>query len=116
MKVRVGAIVAGGLLAFSMLASPMAAHAVNQGDEDKVITVDNPNVNCQYPTAEQKVESNNLGKTINISANDPIDFVTIKSGNGASVVSATFNTTSATITLSKDVSNYVVWTCDEQPT
>src|SRR5512133_3240583 len=82
----------------------------NQGDPDKVLTVDNPNVSCASPVAGPKVEGG-LGTTISFSAGAPIDFVTVKSGEGAVVVSATFDTTSGTITLSKDVSNYVVWTC-----
>ena len=82
----------------------------NQGDPDKVLTVDNPNVSCASPVAGPKVEGN-LGTTISFSAAAPIDFVTVKSGQGAVVVSATFDTTSGQITLSKDVSNYVVWTC-----
>src|SRR5215218_1162245 len=82
----------------------------NQGDPDKVLTVDNPNVSCASPVAGPTVEGN-LGTTISFSAGAPIDFVTVKSGEGAVVVSATFDTTSGTITLSKDVSNYVVWTC-----
>jgi hypothetical protein len=82
----------------------------NQGDPDKVLTVDNPNVSCASPVAGPKVEGN-LGTTITFSAGAPIDFVTVKSGKGAVVVLATFDTTSGTITLSKDVSNYVVWTC-----
>src|SRR5918998_1659801 len=81
-----------------------------QGDPDKVLTVDNPNVSCASPVAGSKVEGG-LGTTISFSAAAPIDFVTVKSGKGAVVVSATFDTTSGTITLSKDVSNYVVWTC-----
>src|SRR5215213_5917503 len=82
----------------------------NQGDPDKVLTVDNPNVSCASPVAGPTVEGN-LGTTISFSAEAPIDFVTVKSGKGAVVVSAQFDTTSGQITLSKDVSNYVVWTC-----
>ena len=63
------------------------------------------------PTPLPKVEGD-FGQVINVSADDPIDFVTIKSGQGAFLVSAEFDTTSGTITLSKDVSNYVVWTCE----
>src|SRR5215218_7593176 len=82
----------------------------NQGDPAKVLTVDNPNVSCASPVAGPKVEGN-LGTTISFSAEAPIDFVTVKSGKGAVVVSATFDTTSGTNTLFKDVSNYVIWTC-----
>jgi hypothetical protein len=81
-----------------------------QGDPDKVLTVDNPNVSCESPVAGAKVEGN-LGTTISFSADAPIDFVTVKSGEGAVVVSAQFDTHTGQITLSKDVSNYVVWTC-----
>ena len=82
----------------------------SQGDPDKVLTVDNPNVSCASPVAGPKVEGQ-LGTTISFSAAAPIDFVTVKSGQGAVVVSAQFDTTTGQITLSKDVSNYVVWTC-----
>src|SRR5918996_6440340 len=82
----------------------------NQGDPDKVLTVDNPNVSCESPVASPKVEGG-LGTTISFSADAPIDFVTVKSGEGAVVVSAQFDTHTGQITLNKDVSNYVVWTC-----
>jgi hypothetical protein len=82
----------------------------SQGDPDKVLTVDNPNVSCASPVAGPQVEGQ-LGTTISFSAAAPIDFVTVKSGQGAVVVSAQFDTTTGQITLSKDVSNYVVWTC-----
>ena len=41
-----------------------------QGDPDKVLTVDNPNVSCASPVAGPKVEGN-LGTTISFSAADP---------------------------------------------
>ena len=82
----------------------------SQGDPDKVLTVDNPNVSCASPVAGPKVEGD-LGTTISFSAEAPIDFVTVKSGQGAVVVSAQFDTHQGQITLSKDVSNYVIWTC-----
>ena len=81
-----------------------------QGDPDKVLTVDNPNVSCESPVAGPKVQGS-LGTTISFSADAPIDFVTVKSGEGAVVVSAQFDTNTGQITLSKDVSSYVVWTC-----
>jgi hypothetical protein len=82
----------------------------DQGNQSKVLTVDNPNVSCESPVAGPKVEGE-LGRTIVVSAEDPIDFVTVKSGVGAVVVSAQFDTSQGQITLSKDVSSYVVWTC-----
>jgi hypothetical protein len=111
MKARVGGIIAGALFAVAAVAGPAAA-TPNQGDADKVLTVDNPNVSCADPTPLPKVEGG-FGHVINVSADDPIDFVTVKSGQGAYLVSAEFDTTSGTITLSKDVSNYVIWTCEE---
>jgi hypothetical protein len=53
-----------------------------------------------------------LGRTISVRASQAIDSVTVKSGKNASVVEASFDEYSGTITLSKDVSNYVVWVCD----
>jgi hypothetical protein len=112
--VRLGSPKAARLLVIAVVVlaglSVSGLALANQGDPDKVLTVDNPNVSCASPVAGPKVEGN-LGTTISFSAGAPIDFVTVKSGEGAVVVSATFDTTSGTITLSKDVSNYVVWTC-----
>lgn len=99
------------LFVLALFVAPTAlAGGVNQGDENKVLTVDNAAVSCESPAAADKVEGN-LGRTVEFSADDPIDFVTVKSGNGAVVVSSTFDTFSGSVTLSKDVSNYVVWTC-----
>lgn len=53
----------------------------DQGNPSKVLTVDNPSVSCQSPVAGSKVEGE-LGRTIVVSAEDPIDFVTLKSGVG----------------------------------
>jgi hypothetical protein len=89
-----------------------ASKAPNQGDASKVLTADNPNVSCAYPTPLDKVEGGGLGRTIHVSASTAIDYVTVKSGQNASIESASFDTYSGTITLSKDVSNYVVWVCD----
>jgi hypothetical protein len=82
----------------------------DQGNPSKVLTVDNPNVSCESAVAGPTVEGE-LGPTIVVSAENPIDFVTVKSGVGAVVVSAQFDTNQGQITLSKDVSSYVVWTC-----
>jgi len=112
--VRLGSPKAARLLVIAVVVlaglSVSGLAVANQGDPDKVLTVDNPNVSCASPVAGPKVEGN-LGTTISFSAAAPIDFVTVKSGKGAVVVSAQFDTTSGQITLSKDVSNYVVWTC-----
>lgn len=99
------------LLAMALLTAPAAlASGSNQGDQDKVLRVDSATVSCEEPVATTKVEGD-LGATIEFSTDDPIAFVTVKSGNGATVVSYALDTFSGTITLSKDVSNYVVWVC-----
>ena len=99
---------------------PPEAETPNQGTDGYVLTVDNPNVptaanqgvcKCENPQPLTKVEGNNLGSTIVVSASKPIDFVTIKSGEGVYVISAVWQIYSGTITLSKDVSNYVIWVC-----
>jgi hypothetical protein len=84
--------------------------APNQGEASKVLTV-NAGA-CATPVAGAKVEGG-LGATISVSSTLPIAKVTVKSGQGAAVVSSSFaaDFKSGTITLSKAVSNYVVWTC-----
>ena len=101
-----GAVLLVGLVTLSYTGLALA----DQGNPSKVLTVDNPNVSCESPVAGPKVEGE-LGRTIIVSAEDPIDFVTVKSGVDAVVVSAQFDTNQGQITLSKDVSSYVVWTC-----
>jgi hypothetical protein len=101
-----GAVLLVGLVTLSYAGLALA----EQADPSKVLTVDNPNVSCESPVAGTKVEGE-LGRTITVSAEDPIDFVRVKSGVGAVVVSAQFDTNRGQITLSKDVSSYVVWTC-----
>ena len=98
------------VFALGIAAGPAVAGAPNQGDPSKVLKVDNPCVWCKYPTPGKKVEGN-FGRTIYVSSSNPIDFVTVKSGEGATVVSSSFDTYKGKIKLSKDVSNYVVWTC-----
>ncbi len=106
-----GALVLGTLLALALTASSAPAGDVpNQGNPDKVFTVDNPNVSCENPVPGKKVEGD-FGPKIHVSANSPIDFVTIKSGKDAYEVWSEFDTFSGKIKISKDVSNYVVWTC-----
>jgi hypothetical protein len=82
----------------------------NQGETSKVLTVSG--MSCPSPVPGSKVEGG-LGTTITVSSSLPIARVTLKSGNSATVVGASFSADfkSATITLSKDVSNYIVWTC-----
>jgi hypothetical protein len=115
MRSRLAALSVGLLLALAMIVGPASANvqAPNQGDPDKVITVNNQNVQCQNPQPQQKREGD-FGRTINVRANHPIDFVTVKSGQGAFVVSKSFDTFQGQITLSKDVSNFVVWVCKQQ--
>jgi len=74
------------------------------------LTVDNPNVSCAAPIAGPLIQGD-LGETISFSAAFPIDFVSVTLGAGAFVVSAQFDTTAGQITLSENVTSYVVWTC-----
>jgi hypothetical protein len=89
--------------------------SVNQGEESKVLTVNGASCSTDV-VAGAKVEGG-LGTTVQITATAPIVKVTLKSGQGAAVVSSSFSSDfkSVTITLSKDVSNYVVWTCGLAP-
>jgi len=99
------------LFVLALFVAPAAlASGENQGNESKVLTVDNVAVSCASPAAADKVEGD-LGRTVVFATEDPVDFVTVKSGNGATVVSSSFGATGGSVTLSKDVSNYVVWTC-----
>jgi hypothetical protein len=75
-----------------------------------VLIVDNPNVSCESPVPAAE-DIGQLGQTITVSAEDPIDFVTVKSSPDAEVVSAQFDTFQGQITLSKNITGYVVWTC-----
>ena len=111
MRSRLITVILGVLVTLAVVAAPAAAGgAPNQGDPDKVLKVDNPNVWCDYPVPGKKVEGD-FGRTISVYSSNPIDFVTVKSGQGAYVVFATFDKFWGKIKLSKDVSNYVVWTC-----
>ncbi|HKX69426.1 MAG TPA: hypothetical protein VJN29_19590, partial [Intrasporangium sp.] len=120
MHAKVLSVVAGGGLALGLLAAPaFAQDDPNQGNPDLVLTVDNPEVSCDDPMPLPKVEGD-LGSTIEFEAQSPIDKVTVKSGSKAEFVSADFSPTgppyTGTITLTQDVSNYVIWVCVETPT
>jgi hypothetical protein len=88
------------------------ASADQIGPNPTVQLVDNPNVSCESPVPSVPVVGQ-LGETITVSAEDPIDFVLVKSAPNAEVVSAQFDTTSTSgeITLSGNITSYVVWTC-----
>jgi len=105
-------LAAVGMLAIGT-AVAVGTNAPNQGNPAYVLKVDNPHVWCKYPTPGNKVEVKS-GRLLYLTSHKPIDFVTIKSGTGASVVSSKFTKTTALIKLSKDVSNYVVWTCPKK--
>ncbi|SRR6266511_3911179 len=86
------------------------AGADQVGPNPTVLIVDNPNVSCQWPLPSAS-DAGQLGQTITVSAEDPIDFVLVKSVPDAEVVSAQFDTGQGQITLSENITNYVVWTC-----
>ena len=105
-------ILAGSLLA-AMLPATALAGGVNQGDETKVLEADNTAVQCDCSTPSEKVEGD-MGRWIHGWSSEPIDKVTLKSGNGAEILYQYFDGERFFIKLSKDVSNYVVWTCPDQ--
>ena len=86
------------------------AHADEPAPLRMVLLVDNPNVSCESPVPGPH-DLGQQGQTITVSAEDPIDFVTVKSSPDAEVVSAQFDTFEGQITLSKNITAYVVWTC-----
>jgi hypothetical protein len=88
------------------------AQADQIGPNPTVQLVDNPTVSCETPVPSVPVVGQ-LGETITVSAEDPIDFVVVKSTPDAEVVSTQFDTTSTSgqITLSDDITSYVVFTC-----
>jgi len=113
-----------GVLATSLAAAMLpgavvAGSAPNQGNPAMVLTVDNPAVACgDDAVAGTKVEGG-LGRIVDILSDAAIDKVTIKSGRRADDRGAWFSDDGlhAWVELSKDVSNYVVWSCppdDEQ--
>jgi hypothetical protein len=85
------------------------ASAAQIGPNPTVQLVDNPSVSCESPVPSVPVVGQ-LGETITVSAEDPIDFVLVKSAPNAEVT-AQFDTTSGQITLTKNITSYVVWTC-----
>jgi len=88
------------------------ASADQIGPNPTVQLVDNPNVSCESPVPSA-TDAGQLGDTLTVSTENPIDFVLVKSAPNAEVVSAQFDTTSTSgqITLTKNITSYVVWTC-----
>jgi hypothetical protein len=88
------------------------AGAAQIGPNPTVQLVDNPTVSCESPVPSVPVVGQ-LGETITVSAEDPIDFVLVKTAPGAEVVTPQFDTTSTSgqITLTKNITSYDVWTC-----
>jgi len=84
------------------------AGAAQIGPNPTVQLVDNPNLSCESPVPSVPVVGQ-LGETITVSAEDPIDFVLVKTAPGAEVVTADF--VGGQITLTESITSYVVWTC-----
>jgi hypothetical protein len=101
---------AAGLATTGLAADP---DPPNQGDPDKVLTVSSGYACSGTVVPGAKVEGGGLGPTITVSAPSPIVKVTIKSGSKAEFVDDDWegDFLSGWITISQDVSNYVVWTC-----
>jgi hypothetical protein len=91
------------------------AGAAQIGPNPTVQLVDNLNVSCEWPVPSA-TDAGQLGETIIVSAEDPIDFVLVKTAPNAEVVNAQFDTITTSqfqgqITLSENITSYVVWTC-----
>jgi len=84
------------------------AGAAQLGPNPTVQLVDNPTVSCEQPVPSVPVVGQ-LGETITVSAEDPIDFVLVKTAPNAEVVTADF--VAGQITLTENITSYVVWTC-----
>jgi hypothetical protein len=84
------------------------AGAAQIGPNPTVQLVDNPTISCETPVPSVPVVGQ-LGDTITVSTEDPIDFVLVKSAPNAEVMTADFNT--GEITLTENITSYVVWTC-----
>ena len=84
------------------------AGAAQIGPNPTVQLVDNLAVSCESPVPSVPVVGQ-LGETITVSAEDPIDFVLVKSAPNAEVVTADF--VAGQITLTENLTSYVVWTC-----
>ena len=82
------------------------------GPNPTVQLVDNPNVSCESPVPSA-ADAGQLGDTITVSADEPIDFVLVKSAPNAEVMDVQFNAsqTEGQITLTENITSYVVWTC-----
>jgi hypothetical protein len=88
------------------------AQADQIGPNPTVQIVDNPNVSCESPVPSVE-ETGQFGQTITVSAEDPIDFVVVKTAPGGTV---TFDSNSGQITSSGNILAYVVFTCPTAPT
>jgi hypothetical protein len=98
------------LVGLATLGFTALAHA-DQADPTRIVLlVDNPNVSCESPVPGPS-DLGQQGQTITVSAEDPIDFVIVKSSPDAEVVAAQFDTFEGQITLSKNITGYIVWTC-----
>jgi hypothetical protein len=83
------------------------AQADQIGPNPTVQMVDNPDVSCESPMPSVE-ETGQFGETITVSAEDPIDFVVVKTAPNATV---TFDSSSGQITSSGNILAYVVFTC-----
>ena len=96
------------LVGLATLGLTELAGAAQIGPNPTVQLVDNLAVSCESPVPSVPVVGQ-LGETITVSAEDPIDFVLVKTAPNAEVVTADF--VAGQITLSENITSYVVWTC-----
>jgi hypothetical protein len=83
------------------------ASADQIGPNPTVQLVDNPSVSCESPVPSVPVVGQ-LGETITVSTEDPIDFVLVKSAPNAEV---TADFVAGQITSTNNITSYVLWTC-----
>jgi hypothetical protein len=100
-----GVVLLVGLATFGLTG---LAGAAQIGPNPTVQLVDNPEVSCESPVPSA-ADAGQLGETITVSTEDPIDFVLVKSTPNAEVVTADF--VAGEITLTENITSYVVWTC-----
>jgi hypothetical protein len=83
------------------------ASADQIGPNPTVQLVDNPTVSCESPVPSA-IDAGQLGDTLTVSTEDPIDFVLVKSAPNAEV---TADFVAGQITSTENITSYIVWTC-----
>ena len=112
------AVLPGAALAGDRTVEYPWGNGPNQGkyDEAKFVVVPG-GASCCTPVYGTKVEGGNLGRYEKVYSEYPIAFISVKSGKGVELKWSNDGYSSSkgmwyvTFKLTKDISNYVVWTC-----